>query len=242
MLLSPQPLDILRHDHRLLPVRKRRLQLQLLTMLILREHILRNLPFISLNQRVRRLHYQLRRTVILLQLKELRIRILTLEVQDIVDVRTTERINTLCIIAHHTHLLTFFRQLIDDGLLGKVRVLILIHQHKMELLYIFLADILVILEQYPCLNEQIVEVHRIRLSTAFRVPCIYSTHLRPLLTRIIPRPCTLCVSLRQQQVILRHRDTICHRGRLIYFIIESHLLDDRLHQRARVTLVVDGKA
>ena len=167
-------------------------------MLVLGKYILRNLPFVAPDQRVRRLHNQLRTPIVLLQFEKFGIVVLALEIQDIVDVRTSERIDALCIVSHHTHLLTLFRELIDDGLLCKVRVLILIHEHKMEFFYVFLADFLMILKQKPCLDEQIIEVHRIGLSAPFRVPYIYIRHLRPLLTGIIPSPGTLSIGLREQ--------------------------------------------
>ena len=97
-----------------------------------------------------------------------------LEIEDVVDISPTKRVDALGIVTHHTHFLTLFCQLIDDGLLSVVGVLILINQYELELLDIFLSDILVVLEQHPSLNQQIVEVHRIRLTAPFRVPYIYS--------------------------------------------------------------------
>ena len=241
MILPPEALDVLTHDHRLLLIAIGRLQLQPLTMFVFREHILRNLSFISFDQRIGCLYDQLRRAVVLLQLEQFCIFIQTLKVQDIIDIGTSERIDALGIIAHHAHFLTFLRQLIHNRLLRIVRILILIHQHEMELLNVFLPDILMILEQEPCLNQQIVKVHRIRLTTPFRVPYIYIRDLRTLLGGIVTRPGTLCIGLRQQQMILGHRDTVGHRRRLIRLIVKLHLLDDRLHQRTGIRLVIDGE-
>ena len=210
MLLPAQPLDVLTHDDGLLLVAVGRLQLQLLTVLILREHILRDLPLIPPDQRIGRLHDQLRRAVVLLQLEELRLPIQVLEVQDIVDIRPSERIDALRVITHHTHHLALLGQLIHNRLLRIVRVLILIHQYELELIDIFLTHILVILEEDPRLNQQIVEVHRIGLPAPFRVPYIYIGHLRALLHRVVLRPGTLGIGLGQHQVVLGHRDTVGH--------------------------------
>ena len=198
MILPPYALDVLTDYHRLLLVRIGWLQLQPFAVLVLRKDILRNLPLVTFDQRISRLHNQLRTPIVLFQFEEFCIVVLALEVQDIVDVRTSERIDALCIVAHHAHLLTFLRELIDNGLLCKVRVLILIHEHKMEFFYVFLADFLMILKQKPRLDEQIIEIHRIGLSAPFRVPYIYVRYLRTLLTGIIPSPGTLSISLRQQ--------------------------------------------
>ena len=143
-------------------------------MLVLREHILGNLTLIPTDQRVGSLYNQLCRAIVLFQFEETCILILRLEVKDIVDVGPTKRVDALSIITHNAHFLTLFRQLIDDGLLCVVGVLILIDQYELKLLYIFLSDILVVLEQHPRLHQQIVEVHRIRLTAPFRVPYIYS--------------------------------------------------------------------
>ena len=97
-------------------------------------------------KRIGSLYYQLCRTIVLLQFKKSGIRILALEIQDIIDVCPTEAVDTLCIITNNTHLLALFRQLIDDGLLGKVGILILIYKHKVKLIHIFLTDILMLLE------------------------------------------------------------------------------------------------
>ena len=126
MLLLPQPLDVLTHYHRLLLVRIGWLQLQPFSVLVLREHILRNLPLVTPYQRVRRLHNELRAAIVLFELEEPGISVLALEVEDIVAVRATDRLDALSIVAQDADLLTLLRELIDDSLLGIVRILILI--------------------------------------------------------------------------------------------------------------------
>ena len=241
VILLPQPFDVLRHDHRLLLVRIGRLQLQPLAMLVLREHILRNLPLIPPYQRVGSLNDELRAPVVLLEFEEPGVGVLALEVEDVIDIRPPEGVDTLGIIAYDTHLLALLCELIDDGLLGKVSVLILIDEHEMELLNVFPPDILMVLKQHPRLHQQIIEVHRISLLTSLRVPYIYIRHLRALLAGIVTGPCALLIGLRQQQVVLGHRYPVGHGRGLVHLVVEPHLLDDCLHQRSCVTLVVDGE-
>ena len=198
-------------------------------MLVFREHVLWNLAFITPDERVGRLHYQLCRTVVLFQFKQLRVVIQALEVQDIVDVSSSETVDALRIVAHHAHLLSLLRQLIHYLLLCVVSVLILIHQHKLELLHIFPAHILVVFKQYPRLHQQVVKVHCVRLSASLRVPYIYIRYLRPLLARVVSRPRALLIRLRQQQMVLRHRYTVGHRRRLIHLIVQPHLLYYRFY-------------
>ena len=227
MVLTTDALDVLCHDDRFLFVRISRFQLQALSMFIFREDILRDLSFVSTDQGVGCLYDQLRRTVVLFQFEESGILILRLEIKDIIDISPTEGVDALGIITHDTHLLTLFRELIDNSLLGIVRVLILIDQYELELLDILLTDILMVMEQQPGLYQQVVEVHRISLATPLRVPYIYIAHLRALLLGIVACPGTLGILLRQQQMVLGHRDTISHRRRFIHFVIETQFLDDR---------------
>ena len=208
MILTPQPFNVLSHNHSFFPVAESGFQLQFLTMFILREDILRYLSFITSDQRVRRLNNQLRRTIVLLQFEEFSTLIQLLEIQDVVNVCPTEGVDTLSIITHDTHLLALFSQLIDNSLLCKVRILILIDEHELELLNIFLADILMILKQYPCLNKQIVEVHRICLTASLHIPYIYISNLRTFLGGIITTPCAIGIGLRHHQVVLGHRDSV----------------------------------
>ena len=50
-----------------------------------------------------------------------------------------------------------------------------------------------------------------------------------------------CIILGTYEVVLHPTYLVCHRGRLILFLVETELLDDGLHKRPRVALVVDGK-
>ena len=67
--------------------------------------------------------------------------------QYVVDVRPSETVDTLCVISHHTNPLMFTRQLVDNLLLGAVRILILINQHVLESLRIFPAHIFMLFKQ-----------------------------------------------------------------------------------------------
>ena len=96
-----------------------------------------------------------------------------------------------------------------------------------------------VLQQHIGIYQQVVKVHSIRLFTTLTIPYIYILQRRTLMLCIIRRPGTLRISLWKQQVILCHRDTVGYRGRLIYFIVQLHLLDNALHQRTRITLVIN---
>ena len=75
-------------------------------------------------------------TVILLQLEDLRIGIYFRKVENIVNIGTTEGVDTLCIIPHHTDMLMVLGKLQHNAVLCKIGILILIYQNVTELVLI----------------------------------------------------------------------------------------------------------
>ena len=109
------------------------------------------------DQAVGRIDDILGRTVVPLQLEDLATRIELLELKDIVDIGSTERIDTLCVIAHHTQVTSSFAQAFYDQMLGKIGILILVHQYILEIITIFFQHIRMIPEQQVRLQQQIIE-------------------------------------------------------------------------------------
>ena len=70
----------------------------------------------------------LRRPVVLLEFVEGKIRVVLLEVEDVLDVGAAETVNRLRVVTDHTEVLTQGRELLDDEVLGEVGVLVLVHQ------------------------------------------------------------------------------------------------------------------
>ena len=229
VLLTAQPLDVLTHDDGLFAVGIGRLQRQHVAHLVAAIHILLYLAFILAYQRVGSLHDKLRRAVVLLQLEKAGAVIGLAEVQDIVDVGSAETVDALGIVADDTDTLALTCQLQDNLLLRVVRVLILIDQYEAELLDILPAHVLVLLEKHISLHQQVVEVHRVSLTATLGIAQVDILDGRTLRYRIVSGPSRTGIVDRQYQVVLGHRDTVGHRGRLVDFVIESHLLDDGLH-------------
>ena len=207
-LLTPNALDVVAHNHCFLLVTIGRLQRKALTLLILAEDILANLSLVLTNQAVGSLHNELCGAVVLLQFEESRVLVLLLEVEDVVDVGATERVDALSIVAYDTDTTVLKSQLQHNLLLGKVRILILVHQHILEALYILLANVLMLTEQQPGLHQQVVKVHSVSLSAALHVPLIYIGNLRTFLLRIVSCPRAQFILLWQQQMVLGHRDAV----------------------------------
>ena len=96
----------------------------------------------------------------MLQLEELGSRKILLEAQDVLDLRPPERIDALRIVSHHTNIAVTCSQLADDDILGKVGVLILVHQNVSELLLIFGQYIGPVTHQDIGIEQQVVKIHR----------------------------------------------------------------------------------
>ena len=241
-ILAPDTLHVLRHNRRLFLVAVSRLILNLLTLRILAEHILRNLVAVMLDQTVSRLNDGLGRAVVLFQFEETRALKLALIVENIIDIGTTETIDTLRVITHGTNTLLLLTELHDDRHLNVIGILILIHQDIIEAGGIFVANILMFPEELIGKCQQIIEIHGIGLLAALHVSHENLTNLRHLRTLVLLEDSRIAVISRStHQVVLRHRNLGMNGSRLILLIIQPHLLHYRLDQRARVTFVINGK-
>ena len=241
-ILAPDTLHVLRHNRRLFLVAVSRLILNLLALRILAEHILRNLVAVMLDQTVSRLNDGLGRAVVLFQFEETRSLKLALIVENIIDIGTTETIDTLRVITHGTNTLLLLTELHDDRHLNVVGILILIHQDIIEAGGIFVANILMFPEELIGKCQQIIEIHGISLLATLHVSHENLTNLRHLRTLVLLEDSRIAlISRSTHQVVLRHRNLGMNGSRLILLIIQPHLLHYRLDQRARVTFIINGK-
>ena len=231
IILPLDALDILRHNQRLLLVAVGRLILNLLSFIIFAEHLFLNLIAVMMNQTVGSLHDGLSRSVVLFQFKKLGSRQLLLIIQYIIDVGTTEAIDALRIITHGTDTHFFLTELHHDRHLHMVGILILIHQDIIEPAGILLSDFLVISEKLESKHQEIIKVHRIRLTATLHVCHINLSDGRHLGTLVLLQDGRVAiVGFGSYQVVLRHRNPGMNSSRLIGLVIQSHLLDDCLQQ------------
>ena len=207
-----------------------------------REYFFPNLTFILFDQTVGSTDDGLRRTIILLQFKDFRVRINLREIKDIINIRSTERVNTLRIIAYHTNTLIFFRQLKYNAMLGIIRILILVHQHITELLPITGQHFRKVAEQNIRIHQQIIEIHSSRLTASFPVTGIYFTDSRHFGCHIsFIRFFVGGISRRRNQMVFGTRNAGLHHPRLICLFVQSHLLDDGTDQTFTIRRIINGK-
>ena len=100
------------------------------------------------------------RAVILLQTDGLRVGILMLKLQNILDGGATELINALVVVSHHTEVAPAPRKQRAEHILGVVGVLIFVYQHIAEPPLIFLPHIIAGLEKLNRFADDVVEIQR----------------------------------------------------------------------------------
>ena len=198
-----------------------------LSLIFLRKDFLANLPLVLLYQAVGGRNDGLGGAVVLFQLKDLRTRIYLCEIQDIVDVGSPEGVDALRVIAHHTDVLMLFCQLKHNAVLGKVSVLVLVHQDIAELRPVACKHLRTVAEKQKGIEQQIVEIHGIRLPATLPVAAVniaYGRHLGRTIAFV--GFFVVGIARRRHEVVLGIGDTCLHRTRFIHFLVQSHLLDD----------------
>ena len=96
-------------------------------------------------------------------------------------------------------------------------------------------------EEHISLHKKVVEVHGISLTAALGIAQIDVLDGRTLRRGIVNGPRRTGIVDGQHKMVLGHRDAVGHRSGLIHFVVKSHLLDNRLHQRTGIRLIVDGE-
>ena len=91
--------------------------------------------------------------VVLFQLHHFHIVVIPFKLQDIFNRCTAETVNALCIIAHHTHILVHGAEQLDDFVLRRIRILVLIDHDVAKLSLVFAEGIGMVLQQFVHAEE-----------------------------------------------------------------------------------------
>ena len=208
----------------------------------LREAFLLQAPFVVRDQAVGGLDDGLRGAVILLQAEFLRLGIVLLETQDVLDAGAAEAVDALGVVAHHAEVVMRLGQAAQDEILGPVGVLVLVHEDVAETARDGLAGIGEAFEQDVHLQEDVVEIHgagrqafllveRIDVGQAGAPGGLVALH------RLDVGP----VAVNGQQIVLGPRDGALHHRGLVVLVIQFQLLDALFDDAPGVGLVVDGE-
>ncbi len=200
------------------------------------------LTLILLNQAVGSTDNGLCGAVILLQFKDFCIRIDFRKIKDIVNIRSTERIDALCIIPYDTNTLVLFGELQNDAVLGIVGILIFVYEHITELLPIAGKHIRKITEQNVGIYQQIIKIHSSRLAAPFPIAGIDVTDSGHLSRHIaFIRFLIGSIACRSDQMILSIGDAGLHSPRLIGLFVKPHFFDDGTEQALTIGSIINGK-
>ena len=127
------------------------------------------------------------------------------EVKNIVNICTTERINTLIVITHNADASMCFGQLSNDTYLCIVCVLILVYQDIFKLLSILLPNFFVITEEQESIKQNIVKVHCICLATSCFVCLVNHVDCRHTCTSVTFNGSTVfCIFCSCDKMVLCH--------------------------------------
>ena len=178
--------------------------------------------------------------VILLQADDPGTPVLLLEGQNVLNGGTAEAVDALVIVADDTDILIAVSQQAGKQILNMVGILILVHQHIAELVLIVPAHILVLLQQADRNTDNIVEIQGVIL---FQPCLVFAVGLgdmeNPKVVGLL-RP--LQKFLGGGQVVLFLADGIENHLGGESLVIQSHILDDILHDPLGIRGIVDGKA
>ena len=187
---------------------------------------------------MRRVEDELRRSVVLLELDDGRVRPVALEVEDVADVRAAPAVDRLVVVADDRQVPVLRREGLDPQVLRAVRVLVFVDMEIAPAILVTGECLRRFLEQPNRIEEQIVEVERVGLLEGRPVQAGKSRDLDGDPRREAERR-----DLRRvEHVVLRAADGPEDRRRSrLALRLEAFLAQHLLHQLLLVLRVVDDE-
>ena len=217
-------------------------QADLLALLPDRDTVLRNTRFILGYQRVGRIHNHAGGTVIPLQPEGFRLREVLLEIQDVLDPGTAEGVDGLRVVPDHADVPPGLAELLQDQVLGEVRVLVLVHEDVVETVRDGQERIGVVAEQDVHVQEDVVEVHDPGLAAQLGIKPVDRMDFRLLRSAVVHQGRLVGgIGRRRDQVVLRHGDPSQDDCRFVYLLVQPAFLADSFDDGLAVGGVVDGE-
>ena len=133
-------------------------------------------------------------------------------------------------------------QLLDDEVLGKVGVLVLVDKDVLEAVLVLAEQVRKITQQDIHLEQQIVKVHGARAETSDLILGEDVREHGPTCLLVLrPNLGILCIGPGVQQVVLGRTDPRLNPCGLVRFVVQPHAFDDVLQKASAVLGVVDGE-
>ena len=171
------------------------------------------------------------------------VRIVLLEIQDILDLGPAECIDGLGIVTDHTKVLMELAQFLENQILGEVGVLVLVHHYVSETPGNRFKSSRIIPQQDIHIQKDIIKVHHSGLPAFLGIELVDVTYPRFLRRRIVLKRRRIpSICLRRHEVVLRHRYARKHIPRLIYLFIKMKVLQTRLDRTDGVACVIYRKS
>src|SRR5680860_873293 len=140
-------------------------------------------PFIPGDHSVGRLQDGMCGAIILLKLDDGGVREVLLKIENIANVCTPPGVHRLIIIPNDGDLLMFLRQHLDQHILGMIRVLVLIYQHRLEATTVMFQSIRKESKQLHRLHQQVIKIHGVVLKELSLVePIHFPGHFRQVMS------------------------------------------------------------
>ena len=175
-------------------------------------------------------------SIILLELDDLRIRIVALERENVAHVRATKHVDRLIVIPHDREVPVLAGEMADHQILGAVGVLVLVDHDVLESLLVLLEHLGMAVEQPHGPHQQVVEVER---AVLLENGVVAHPDLRSELLVVSTGGGGLVLG--GDDLVLGARDQRHHAPRGIPFFVEAHLVHHTLDHRQSVRLVVDDE-
>ena len=133
-------------------------------------------------------------------------------------------------------------EFLQDKVLRKVRVLILVHHDIQEPVSNGIQSLRTVSEQYVHIQQDVIEIHDVGL---LALPCIESVYLadfRLFRRRIVLDGLRISgISIGSDKIVLRHGYAAEHILRLVYLLVKLELFQTCLYGTRGITRVVYGK-
>ena len=183
-----------------------------------------------------------RGAVVLFEFEELRVGVILFEIEDVLNVGPAEGVNALGIVPHHADIFMHRPQLLDDEVLGKVGVLVLVDKDVLEAVLVLAEQVGKITQQDIHLEQQVVKVHGASSETSDLILGEDVREHGPTCLLVLrPNLGILCIGPGVQQVVLGRTDPRLNPCGLVRFVVQPHAFDDVLQKASAVLGVVDGE-
>ena len=193
-------------------------------------------------QGVRRLHDVAGGAVVAFQAEELALRVILLEVENVLDFRAAEGIYGLAVVPDHADIVVELGQLLEYQVLTAIGILVLVHKYIGEAVGYRHKGILVVLEEIVHVQEYVVEIHHPALLHLLLVEIIDIDQARTLGMQVGGQQfAVVAVAVDGHEVVLRHGDARKHLLGLVHLVVQGQFLDASLDGTLGIGGVIDGE-